>query len=451
MDILAPITQSTQRLLLLLPLLRLITNPIAALTTIHQQYGDSVLTRFLRHQLLFVRLPEQIEEVFILEAKNKMNRNFLYSALKPVFGDGLINSNNAIWTNQRRLMQPFFTKEAVTTWADVIAREANQWVDHLETSVSTVNLSVEIKQVIQKILTHLLFNQSFKSGHDPALIQAIDTIGKGLLSRIALETLGQGQWSTLFYGQNKRMETAVRYLTTVINQAIAHNNQVKQPGHDLISLFLQAQDTKSGYTMTQQLLQDEVVNVFFAGQDTTINSLLWFFYLIGTHDTIHQKITEEIAANCQDTLTAEHLVTLTYTRAALYDSMRLYPPAQGLIRQALEDVAIGGYCIPKNTVVILSIYSTHRHPALWETPLEFNPNHFLKGVERHKYAFMPFGGGLHNCIGRHLAELEMMTVIVSLLRRFTFKMASPIREAPGITLKPDRDVMGTLLPIARKP
>jgi cytochrome P450 len=88
---------------------------------------------------------------------------------------------------------------------------------------------------------------------------------------------------------------------------------------------------------------------------------------------------------------------------------------------------------------------------LWERPNEFYPEHFVNPemeTERHKYAFFPFGGGLHNCIGRHFAELEMMMIIVTLLRDFTVKTNNNIKEAASITLKPDRDVVVTIMPLS---
>jgi cytochrome P450 len=96
------------------------------------------------------------------------------------------------------------------------------------------------------------------------------------------------------------------------------------------------------------------------------------------------------------------------------------------------------------------MYATHRNEKLWERPNEFYPEHFVKPkqeTERHKYAFFPFGGGRHNCIGRHFAELEMMIIIVTLLREFSFKTDIDIKEAVSVTLKPNRDIIGLMMPL----
>jgi cytochrome P450 len=97
------------------------------------------------------------------------------------------------------------------------------------------------------------------------------------------------------------------------------------------------------------------------------------------------------------------------------------------------------------------MYATHRDEKLWERPNEFYPERFVNPemeTERHKYAFFPFGGGLHNCIGRHFAELEMMIIIVTLLRAVTFSTDTNVKEAVSVTLKPNRDVILSMMPVS---
>jgi cytochrome P450 len=217
-------------------------------------------------------------------------------------------------------------------------------------------------------------------------------------------------------------------------------------------MMMLATDKKTGYSMAAELLKDETVNLLFAGQHTTINTLSWFFYLIGWHPEVHRQITEEVFKYKDDTLSVANLGKLVYTKAALYETLRLYPPSPALATQTVANIAIGGHLVTKGTTIILSSYVTHRHASLWKRPNEFYPEHFINPqmtTNRHKYAFYPFGGGLHNCIGRHFAELEMMIVIVTLLREFSFKTDNTVKEAASMTLKPDRDVMLSITPLSK--
>ena len=435
---------------LIIPILQSIRRPLIALTAIHRRYGDLVLAYFFKKKILFICNPEHIEEVYCQEAKGLLSRDFLYAAKKSVFGDGLVNSKNDIWVNQRRIMQPLFTKEAVIDWEKVIINEADFTRNKLNnTTDRKINLSYELKALVQRIFIRVLMGRSVETlSNKDLLISSIDTISNGLLPQLVTQIISNKTLLLLMPHKKRQYQHAVNHLTDFVNQEI--DNKYKQPGHDLISLLIQAKDNKTNYTMTKALLKDETVNLFFAGQDTTCNTLSWFFYLLGKHEAVHKKLTEEIRAHKDEPLTRENLSKLVYTKAALYETLRLYPPTSALATQAIEDIVIGGQNISKGTTIILSMYATHRDEKIWERPNEFYPEHFVnpqRETERHKYAFFPFGGGLHNCIGRHFAELEMMIIIVTLLREFTFKTDIDIKEAVSITLKPNRDIIGLMMPL----
>lgn len=433
---------------LLIPLLRCMNNPVKTLTAIHSQYGDVVLGRFFNKRLLFVCHPEHIQAVYAQEARGMLSRDFLYEAKKSLFGDGLVNSKSDTWTQQRRLMQPIFSKEAVGVWERVFINEvADTNAKLLSVAPGTINISKALKRLIQRIFVQVLTGRSVDTlSNSEALIQAIESISRGMLPHLVAEMISNGKLMKLMPAKSRAYHAAVHYLSAYVSQEIVHTQAGSE--HSLISAMRQAVDTKTGYSMSTPLLTDEAINLFFAGQDTTLNTLSWFFYLLGRNEIVHDRVTAEVKNYSDEPLNTENLQKFAYTRAALSEAQRLFPPAAALSTQAIAEIEVGGQRIAKDTIIILSMYATHRHPKLWEKPNEFYPEHFLnlQAGKRHKYAYFPFGGGLHNCIGRHFAELEMMIIIVSLLRTFTFKTLGDIREAASMTLKPARDVIATVSP-----
>ncbi len=433
---------------MLIHLLRLIIQPTAALTAIHKQQGDLVSSRFFGKKLLFVSRPEYFEEIFSQEARGLLSRDSLYDAKKPVFGDGLFNSKTEIWTPQRRLMQPFFSRQAISQWQDIMLEEVNDMLTRLKESDSTeVNISREVKIVIQKILIRVLFGRRPVDQGDEQLMDAIDAIVKGLFPHFVTETLGKGQFKPLFYLQNRRMTRAISQFTGYVEAEIERNRR-ESNSQGLLSLLMQSHD-KTGYSMTMELLKDEAVTLFLAGQDTSVNTLAWFFYLIGKNAEVQQKISAEIQPFAEEPLSFDLLERLSYTKAALYETLRLYPQAIALSRDSIDSIQIGGEHIAKGTSVIMSVYVTQRDPRFWQRPQVFYPEHFLPEAvsERHKYAFLPFGAGMHNCIGKHFAELEMLLIIVAMLRVFNIKTQAEIKPTLSITYKPERDVKVTLRPL----
>ncbi|MBD9355221.1 cytochrome P450 [Methylomonas albis] len=433
----------------ILPMMQLIWRPLATLARIHKQYGELVLGRLLGRKILFVCDPEYIEQVFNLEGKGQLNRDFLYDAKKSLFGNGLVNSENQVWSKQRRLMQPLFTKDAVKNYELIMVEEAVAMADELKMAASgQVDLSTEIKRLIQRIFIRILLGKSVDQLSNGAeLIKVIEIICQELPVQLGSEIVLGRRLKRFIPLKSKRYLAAVNYLQTFIGGEIAQTRT--NPGQSLISQLMQSSDRSTGYTMPDNLLQDEAVNLFFAGQETTINTLVWFFYLTGRHPEVRDKIAAEIRSLPNETLSSAHLGQLSYTKAALYETLRLYPPTSALSTQTVQDIELGDYAIPAGTIVLLSMHTTHHSARLWDCPDAFNPDRFLETATPggHKYAFFPFGGGLHNCIGRHFAELEMLLVIVSFFKAFTFETDITVKEAFSVTLKPDRPVVGRVEPI----
>lgn len=450
MVVLSPSIKQLKEQRIIAPFLRSIRKPHLALSTLHRKHGDLVLASFFTKKLLCVCRPDHIEEIYSQEAKGLLNRDFLYEAKKSFFADSLFNSKAETWGKQRRLMQPLFTKEAISQWQNIFISEAEITRERLQaTTAAEINLSCEIKRLVQRIIIKTLLGRSADTIPDSVgLIQTVDVISQCLLPQLVTQIISNGKLMWFMPVKKWQYQKAVLKLTDFVSREIALKRE--HLGHDLISQMLQANDSKSGYTMTQELLQDETVNLFFAAQDTTMNTLAWFFYLLGKNQDVHNKVTTEIMKFKDDALTTVNLEKLVYTKAALNETLRLYPASGGITSQAIEDITVDGYNIKKGTTIILSVFVTHHHAALWERPDEFYPEHFINpqvATERHKYAFYPFGGGMHNCLGRHFAELEMMLIIVTLLREFSFKTNNTVKEAISITLKPDRDVMLSMTPL----
>jgi len=121
------------------------------------------------------------------------------------------------------------------------------------------------------------------------------------------------------------------------------------------------------------------------------------------------------------------------------EAMRLYPPAWGLAREAREADEILGYRIPKGAIIIVGTYVTHRRPDLWPEPEQFRPERFMAASgARHKFAYLPFGGGPRLCIGQTFALMEGPLVLATLAQRFRVELAADqvVAPDPTFTLRP---------------
>jgi cytochrome P450 len=220
-------------------------------------------------------------------------------------------------------------------------------------------------------------------------------------------------------------------LECVVLRLIETRRRSGPADNDLLDLLLAARDEESGTGMTDQQLKDEAVTLLFAGHDTTASALSWAWYLLARHPDVQEALHAEASAHLQvRTPAAADLPRLPLATAVFEESLRLYPPAPGLIRQAIGPDDIQGYPVPAGALVSPSQWVTHRHPAYWNEPDQFRPERFLPGraAERPKFAYFPFGGGPRVCIGNTFAQTEGALVLAALAQHLHFRPADD-REA----------------------
>ena len=167
----------------------------------------------------------------------------------------------------------------------------------------------------------------------------------------------------------------------------------------------------------------------------------WIWKLL----TENPKAASKVRAEAAEVLSGrapsfEDLGALEYTGRVIQEAMRLYPPVWIFEREALSDGEIGGYHVPKGTIVAACPWTLHRNPRLWDNPLSFDPDRFLpeRSAGRHRYAYVPFGAGPRICIGNNFALMEAKIILAMLIQRFDIRVTDPhnVRTDPGVTLRP---------------
>ena len=202
--------------------------------------------------------------------------------------------------------------------------------------------------------------------------------------------------------------------------------------------FLSLFNNKNGSScpFTKKQTKDEIMTMFLAGHETTANALAFTIYLLTQHPEQEARLRTELKTVLADQAPSfEQLDQLTFTRKVIQESLRLYPPAWGTSRHALQEDNIDGYTIPKKKIVNVLPFVMHRSPRFWTAPKQFNPDRFDQ--EHDKYVYFPFGGGPRKCIGEHFAMMEMTLVLAMLYQRFSFShdRDRPIELSAKITLR----------------
>jgi cytochrome P450 len=410
-----------------------------------REYGDVVWSRFLYVPALFLYHPNEIEYVLTTNAKNfrkamTLRSNFFHRLV----GNGLLTSEGEEWKRQRRLTSPAFHRERVASYGDVMVDYSKRLIASWRTG-ETRDMHRDMSRLTLEIVVRCLFNADVTND--------VDHIGE-ILSEMVKPFAAQ---ATLKWILNNRLPTPehikfnrlAKRIDSVIYRIIDERRAAGKDAGDLLSMLLTAHDD-DGSGMNNQQLRDEVMTLFLAGHETTALVLAWTWYLLGKNPDVearfHAELDEVLAG--RDAKLAD-LPRLKYTERIIKESMRLYPPAYGLGREAINDCEIAGYRIPAGTQVFMFQWATQRDARFFDDPLVFKPERWTEDFEARlpKYAYFPFGGGPRACIGASFATMELLLVLATIGQKFRLELLPDytVETYPAMSLRPKDGVSVAVL------
>jgi len=438
----------TQRLPLFL-FLNFLRNPIEVLIDI-SKYGDISHFKFGRQHIYFLNHPDYIRDVLVTYNSSFIKSRGLQVA-KKVLGDGLLTSEGNLHHNQRQVIQPAFHQNKIGIYADIMAeyilRTSNSWRDN-----DTLDVHREFTQLTLAILCKALFGFDIESEakevgkYVTALVEYFNRARMPLAEII--EKLPLPSNRSFHYAKKQLNALIYRIIDDHQNKRMVNGTSfhaVDDHRNDLISILLAGNDIASqdiNSKISSSQLRDNVMTIFLAGHETVANALTWTFYLLSQNCREEHKLHEEVDAVLGHDLspTAADIPRLEYTKKVFAESMRLYPPAWALGRQAICDCKIGEYTIPAGSTVLISQYIIHRDSRFFPKPEIFNPDRWTSETSSNlpRFSYFPFGGGPRACIGEPFAWTEGIIAIATIARRWKLKLKSghPAELKPLVTLRP---------------
>lgn len=419
-------------------LIQWIADPLTYMDKCAQQYGDIFTTQWGNLEpFVMINHPQAVQEMLnssAFEAPGRLN-----SILKPMLGEqSMIILSGERHKRQRQLLMPPFHGERMRNYGqqicDIALDVASKW---------SVDRPFLARSAMQEVTMRVILQAVF--GLDdgprlqelrPLLASVVDMTGSPLRSSMLFFGWMQqdlGPWSP--WG---RMKQRQRKIDELIYAEIAERREQPDPNRtDILSLMMAARD-ENGEPMTDEELRDELMTLLFAGHETTATALAWAFYWIHSLPSVRQKLLQELDSLGENPDPME-IFRLPYLSAVCQETLRIYPVGMLTFpREVKSPVELMGHQLEPGTVVVGSIYLTHRREDLYPEPLQFKPERFLER-QFSPYEYVPFGGGSRRCIGMALAQLEMKLVLANILRDFDLALAEnqPVQpKRRGVTLGP---------------
>jgi cytochrome P450 len=201
----------------------------------------------------------------------------------------------------------------------------------------------------------------------------------------------------------------------------------KDGGSDLLSVLCQTED-EDGNRFSDDDIVSHMIFLMMAAHDTSTSTSTSMIYHLAANPAWQDRCRDESDRLGDGPLDIESLEKLETLDLVMNEAMRMTTPVQWAMRQAVRDTELLGHYIPKGTNVIAYPGLNHRLPEIWTDPEKFDPARFAEPRnehKRHRYAFTPFGGGAHKCIGMVFGQLEVKTILHRLLRKYRLELPHP--------------------------
>ncbi|MEM8953364.1 MAG: cytochrome P450 [Verrucomicrobiota bacterium] len=410
-------------------------NPLEMIQHLTRDYGTVVGMHVLNQPWMVVSEPDMIGDILVHKAK-KFNKS---PALKRA--DAFLGKHDVLiidgeeHTRIRRLMQPSFHHKRIAAYADQIVQHGRAWSRKWEDG-GVYDVLAETGDLTRQIVIEALFGKHSESDTNK-ISEALTVLNSSFLELIRPFSK---LWLHTPLPRAREINHAIKVFDKSIQSIVEERRKSGwEEGEDLLSTLIAAQDLEEGaQSLSYQELHDQVTALYVAGHETSARGLTWTWYLLAKHPEIQNAMIREVAAALGDRPgTFDDVKDLPLTNAILAESFRLYPPVWTLARQAVEDVEINDYLIPRGTSIFMSQFLVHHDPRWWPNAEQFKPERWLENPQpkRPKYSYFPFGTGPRMCIGETFASKEISLLLATFAQKWRFSLCEQSNDPPELLVE----------------
>ncbi|KAI3806215.1 hypothetical protein L1987_22112 [Smallanthus sonchifolius] len=404
-------------------------------------YGDPFLYWFGSDAILAVSDPDMIKEILVTKSGSfgKIRPN---PAVKGLLGEGLVELKGDKWIVHRRIAAQAFNMERVKEWVLEIVDSNRNMMSKWDANIEARNKSEfefdvhkEFHQLSADIISRTAFGSNFSEGKRIFELQEQQVV---LVMKTAQNVYIPG-FRFIPTKRNRILWKLEKEITELVTKLIEKNKNTKQNSSTLLTTL--TSPSKKDNILDLKEIVDECKTFYIAGKETTANLLTWAVLLLGLHQEWQNKAREEVDRVCGQHAfpCADNLADLKIVTMILNETLRLYPPAVMLMRQASKNVKLlGRLDVPVGTQLFLAITAVHHDVRIWgEDANVFNPMRFLE-PRNHLASFFPFGLGPRVCVGQNLAIVEAKIALAMIVGRYSFVVSPSYVHAPmkSLTMQP---------------
>jgi enediyne biosynthesis protein E7 len=412
-------------------------DPIPTLQRLSEKMGGLIRVNLKEGRIFFLSGVDHFRHVLLA---NVDNYGKYFDGLKPIFGKSMITVDGALWQKiripQQAAFQPKMFEEYLPYLLSSVRDKACDFDRYVRTG-ETINLLEETWGLAASMVCKALFGREvpFNSRAVFSAVKSYADVGHHRTIRLA-----KVKGELIEVSADDAAAGAIASWLSIAPEVLGGVPRDHRERTLLTMLQAAAADPERPEFDHQQVL-DEMKQYLWAGTETTALTLTWCFYLLHLHPEVAELIRKEGEEAYGDRVPSwDDIHALSYTRAVIQETMRLYPPVWNIIRRALAEDEIGGHRVMAGDKVVLCPYIVHHSPLYWDDPEKFDPGRFTpeNAKKRTPYSYLPFSAGKRACIGGALSIVENTLALTQLLRKFRLEYLGdvPARMDATVTLTP---------------
>lgn len=378
--------------------------------------------------------PHAVQHVLLDNAANYTKPGLVKTLLAPVIGEGLLSADGALWRTQRGIVAASFSPPAVDDLVPVFARvaetEAHNW------SRGVRDVAKAATGATMQVISEALFSGD-KRLTTPVAMDHIAAALAGFGEARLQVMIGVPVFPMTPSGLRGRRGQL--YLRRTLTRLVEERLTGDAPD-DFVTGMIRELSEHYPPTQAVALAVDNAATFYLAGHETTANMISWTLYLLSEQPELQEQLAAEARAALEDGIDADLPARLPLLRMTVEESLRLYPPAPRFDREAVAADRLGEYEVRPGDFVSVWPWLLHRHERLWDDPDAFDPGRFApeRKAERHRFQYIPFGGGPRTCVGARFAMAEAQTILACWLASWQFASVPgrKVRLSGSVTLRP---------------
>ncbi|KAJ3221902.1 hypothetical protein HDU81_010266 [Chytriomyces hyalinus] len=413
--------------------------------SLHRKYGDTVAFVLFGTSIVLSQDKRLVHKA-LTDTTLFWRSEFAMDLAKDILGKALFFlPTGAVWKHHRKILQPAFGPVVLKNSAVVVTEQTNLitelWKNEIRASEDgaiVLDMFHEFTAFTLDFIGRIAFSYDFEAVnrmHTKMRNEDQDIMED--MARILTVRFGLPNFLWWWRGVNQtspRVQKVTCHVDTLLKKVVAERKLKKSAGPgvahaDLLEKLLGTDaDGKPLFTETEIL--GEVKGFFFAGHETSANTLTFSVLELTRNPDIQEKLrkeaTEVLSALGDDNITVDSLSRFKYLDQFVKEVQRRHSIVGQLGRRAVKDIDFDGYLIPEGTVVLADFRGLHMDPHHWKNPEKFDPDRWSQPYDPE--TFLPFGDGPTNCIGQKLALIEIKIALIHLVTKFRFEYVEQTLE-----------------------